>query len=161
QLRIGPAATDEAPKEKRGPSWITRTASTVYAGALWTVLRRVEERDGTTSFQRKIRDAAIDKYAQTLGDLRGLGLKYGQMLANADAIDPLRPPDDALGASALQAKPMAHEAVLEVFLQDTGKTPRMLFAEWTQAPVFAASFGQVHRATLRSGESVAVKVQYP
>jgi predicted unusual protein kinase regulating ubiquinone biosynthesis (AarF/ABC1/UbiB family)/DNA-binding XRE family transcriptional regulator len=161
QLRLGPGAADEPRQTKKGPSWLTRTASTVYAGALWTILRRVEERSGTTSFERKIRDAAIDKYAQTLGELRGLGLKYGQMLANADAIDPLRSPDDALSASALQAKPMAHEAVLELFLGETGKTPRMLFAEWAQSPLFAASFGQVHRATLRSGENVAVKVQYP
>ncbi|MFO1533917.1 MAG: AarF/UbiB family protein, partial [Thermoplasmatota archaeon] len=35
------------------------------------------------------------------------------------------------------------------------------FAEFEQRPVASASIGQVHRARLKTGEAVAIKVQYP
>ena len=39
--------------------------------------------------------------------------------------------------------------------------PEQLFRDWDPVPVAAASIGQVHRAVLRDGREVAVKVQYP
>jgi predicted unusual protein kinase regulating ubiquinone biosynthesis (AarF/ABC1/UbiB family) len=36
-----------------------------------------------------------------------------------------------------------------------------VFAEFSPEPIASASIGQVHRARLRSGEKVAVKIQYP
>lgn len=162
QLRIErPSDNDAGAVDRRQPSWLTRTASTAYAGALWALLRRSEERVGASTFERSVRNAAIDKYVQTLGELRGIGLKYGQMLANADALDPLtRERGSRFSALALQATPMSSEDVLEVFLRETGSPPRAFFSEWSKTPFFAASIGQVHRARLKSGEDVAVKVQY-
>jgi len=51
--------------------------------------------------------------------------------------------------------------LVDVFLRELGASPRQLFAEWSPQPFAAASIGQVHRARLKSGELVAVKVQYP
>jgi ubiquinone biosynthesis protein len=42
-----------------------------------------------------------------------------------------------------------------------GRSPDEVFAEFDRNPVASASIGQVHVARLRSGERVAVKVQYP
>jgi predicted unusual protein kinase regulating ubiquinone biosynthesis (AarF/ABC1/UbiB family) len=42
-----------------------------------------------------------------------------------------------------------------------GRAPGEVFAEFSPEPVASASIGQVHRARLPSGETVAVKVQYP
>ncbi len=42
-----------------------------------------------------------------------------------------------------------------------GRGPNDLYAEFSERPIAAASIGQVHVARLRTGEKVAVKVQYP
>lgn len=162
QLRIGPLneARPSRPPRAIG-TWATRTASTAYAGALWAVLRKTSD-SSASSFERNVRNVAIDHYVRVLGDLKGLGLKLGQLLANIDAIDPSLAEDgrQPIRASALQATPMPPHAVLSVFLSELKRTPRELFAEWSNKPLCAASIGQVHRATLHSGERVAVKVQY-
>jgi predicted unusual protein kinase regulating ubiquinone biosynthesis (AarF/ABC1/UbiB family) len=42
-----------------------------------------------------------------------------------------------------------------------GRSPDEVFAEFARQPVASASIGQVHVGRLRTGEAVAVKVQYP
>ena len=56
---------------------------------------------------------------------------------------------------------MHYALIREVFLDEFGKEPEELFASFDKQAFAAASLGQVHRATLKSGEEVAVKIQYP
>lgn len=51
--------------------------------------------------------------------------------------------------------------VERTFREELGRSPSELFASFDRAPVASASVAQVHRATLRSGEEVAVKVRRP
>ncbi len=101
---------------------------------------------------------------KTLGEMKGLPLKLGQM---ASYIDGLAPPgyeekfQRVLSRLQQKAPPLSPEAAIKVIREDLGAHPRELFAEWEDDPFAAASIGQVHRAMLRSGERVAVKVQYP
>src|SRR5690606_31172641 len=64
--------------------------------------------------------------------------------------------------TALQstAPPMAYPLIVEVFERDFGCGPDAIFRTFERKPFAAASIGQVHRATLRDGRPVAVKVQY-
>jgi ubiquinone biosynthesis protein len=51
--------------------------------------------------------------------------------------------------------------VERTIVEELGQRPDQLFATFERVPVASASVAQVHRATLRSGEEVAVKVRRP
>lgn len=51
--------------------------------------------------------------------------------------------------------------VERTFVEELGRTPGELFASFDRRPVASASVAQVHRATLPTGEEVAVKVRRP
>jgi predicted unusual protein kinase regulating ubiquinone biosynthesis (AarF/ABC1/UbiB family) len=101
---------------------------------------------------------------KTLGEMKGLPLKLGQM---ASYIDGLAPPgyeekfQRVLKQLQAKAPPLSREAATLVVTEDLGAPPDDIFAKWELDPFAAASIGQVHRATTRGGERVAVKVQYP
>jgi predicted unusual protein kinase regulating ubiquinone biosynthesis (AarF/ABC1/UbiB family) len=58
-------------------------------------------------------------------------------------------------------EPVSLRAVRGVIEDDLGERMGDLFADFSEEPIAAASIGQVHRATLKDGRDVAVKVQYP
>jgi predicted unusual protein kinase regulating ubiquinone biosynthesis (AarF/ABC1/UbiB family) len=118
-----------------------------------------EEREKVVASAKKTAEAML----KTLGEMKGLPLKFGQM---ASYIDGLAPPGYEerfkLTLKKLQAKapPLSPAAAVRVVEEDLGAHPKEIFAEWEDEPFAAASIGQVHRATTKGGERVAVKVQY-
>jgi ubiquinone biosynthesis protein len=58
-------------------------------------------------------------------------------------------------------RPFPYEFVRDIIREDLGGPPEQLFALFEPVPFASASIGQVHRAELPSGETVAVKVQRP
>ncbi len=101
-----------------------------------------------------------EKLVQTLGDLKGAAMKLGQVAS----MDPdLFPPEVRLVLARLQneAPPMSFERVAAVIEDELGGSPDALFSEFSPEPMAAASLGQVHRARLRDGRDVVVKIQYP
>ncbi len=87
-------------------------------------------------------------------------VQLGQILsARADIL----PPAVAAELKFLQdsVQPIPFSAVRAVVESEFGEVPENIFAEFSKAPVAAASIAQVHRAKLASGAAVAVKVQRP
>lgn len=100
------------------------------------------------------------KLLGTMGYLRGAVMKIGQLLANMPHIVP-EEVAETLERLQFEAPPMHYSLIREVFLDEFGKEPTEMFASFDKQAFAAASLGQVHRATLKSGEEVAVKIQYP
>ncbi len=92
--------------------------------------------------------------------LGGSFLKFGQILSLQ--IDTLpREYCDALLALLDRVPPFPAEQVERIFQEELHASPRDLYQTFDFQPFASASIGQVHRATLRGGSSVAVKVQRP
>ncbi len=95
-----------------------------------------------------------------LGYLRGALMKAGQLVGSMPNVVPAQIVD-TLDRLRFAAPPMHFSLIREVIENDLGRGPEELFLDFEQNAFAAASIGQVHRATLKSGERVAVKIQYP
>ena len=87
-------------------------------------------------------------------------IKMGQILSTRPD---LIPPNYLAELERLQdtVPPFPPEAAREQIERELGHPVESLFASFGPQPIAAASLGQVHRATLPSGEAVVVKVQRP
>jgi ubiquinone biosynthesis protein len=92
--------------------------------------------------------------------LGGAWIKLGQMLAMRFDLLPAAYCDE-LFKLLNEVGPFPYAAVCEIVQQELGGPPEVVFGTFEPKPFASASIGQVHRATLPSGEPVAVKVQRP
>jgi ubiquinone biosynthesis protein len=90
----------------------------------------------------------------------GSFVKFGQILSLQVDILPIEYCDALLGL--LDRVPTASkEQVLGVFRREFNALPEDLYDRFDYDPIGSASIGQVHKALLKDGEQVAVKVQRP
>lgn len=99
------------------------------------------------------------RIVETLGELKGAAMKVGQMLSLHEG---LLPPEVAEVLRALQKEaPKVPAEVMEFEVRGALPDFDALFECFDFEAFAAASIGQVHRARLRDGREVAVKIQYP
>jgi ubiquinone biosynthesis protein len=97
---------------------------------------------------------------EMLDELGPTFVKFGQLLSTRPDV---LPPDIIAELRGLQddVRPFPFAQVEQVVEEDLGLSLDKLFIDFDERPIAAASIGQVHRATLPNGRSVAVKVQRP
>ena len=98
--------------------------------------------------------------ADTLGEMKGAVMKVGQI---ASQYKDIFPPEVARAIAKLQrqAPAMPFIEIKQQVERELGKPIDQAFLYFDEQPFAAASIGQVHKATLKNGTEVVVKVQYP
>jgi predicted unusual protein kinase regulating ubiquinone biosynthesis (AarF/ABC1/UbiB family) len=97
---------------------------------------------------------------ETLLDLGPTFIKVGQLFSTRADLFPTEYVEE-LSKLQDQVPAFSYEQVQAIIETDLGRPVTELFHSFDPIPLAAASLGQVHRAQLRSGEEVVVKIQRP
>jgi predicted unusual protein kinase regulating ubiquinone biosynthesis (AarF/ABC1/UbiB family) len=128
---------------------------------LWSALKRPfqsEEKRDAALVDTHLKNAL--RIVESSKELRGAFMKMTQILSMRDDLLPAEA-IDVLSIVQSSVPPMDYPLIRRRIERELGAPPEKLFARFEHDAFAAASLGQVHRATLHSGEEVVVKVQYP
>lgn len=103
-------------------------------------------------------DNAEDIY-DGLKNLKGSALKVAQMMSMDKSVLP-KEYVEKFSLSQFSVPPLSGPLISKTFSKSFGKIPSEIFDSFSSDAIYAASIGQVHKAS-KNGEHFAVKIQYP
>ena len=161
-VATGAAAVKTMHDEVGGADGLKRTAS-FYSLAIPSYIEYrthmfLKSSDETfDELDRRTSQRGLDKILE----LGGFYIKSGQMCAANIGNGFPRIWQERMSILQDQCPSKSFPVVKSIIEADYGKPLGDVFASFEEAPIGAASIGQVHRATLHTGESIVVKVSYP
>jgi ubiquinone biosynthesis protein len=142
----------------RGRRYVSITLAARRHGLVSALAHRSRRVTAGQAFARERRFGA--QLSQALQEAGGVFVKLGQVLSTRPDLLGERAAEEL---SVLQDRvaPADQAAVDRVLHGELGRPPEEVFEWFTTPPLAAASIGQVHRARLRTGPEVVVKIQRP
>lgn len=140
---------------------LSRVAGGVLGATLGSALAQILRGNRLDLAAAALQPGNALRLAGGLAHLRGAAMKLGQMLSLENGV--ILPPELTAILGQLQANaPAMPPAQLKTVLnREWGAGWQAQFRQFEVQPVAAASIGQVHRAVLRDGRVLAIKVQFP
>ena len=136
-------------------------ATSVGSSYVWQALRwpfRSADESRKALLDTHIKNAI--RTVERSKELRGAFMKLVQMLSMRDDVLPTEALQ-VLSVVQSSVPPMDYPLIRKQITRELGRPPETVFAWFDEGAFAAASLGQVHKARLKSGEDVVVKVQYP
>ncbi|HEY9866599.1 MAG TPA: AarF/UbiB family protein, partial [Candidatus Obscuribacterales bacterium] len=116
--------------------------------------------DGKQGKKVKAEKKRAIQLRKTLTELGPAFIKVGQALSTRPDVMPTLYLDE-LTKLQDQLPPFSNEIAYQFIQEELGDHPDNIYAELSADPLAAASLGQVYKGKLKTGETVAVKVQRP
>src|SRR5918994_3578894 len=160
-------AGDKKPGAPIPTGWASRGARLAgqtgksAARFLGTRVRSFASPDRAGEFLDGFHQKTAQQLVEMLGEMKGAAMKLGQLASFYEFSAPtdyLGTYKDALTMLQNSAPPMDPAVSRRVIEEEFGRPVGEVFDDFEDDAIAAASIGQVHRARLKSGEEVAVKV---
>ena len=105
-----------------------------------------------------LKDRSCKNIRETIEDLGPTFIKMGQILSARDDLVSKELCDE-LKKLRCSVKPMDYDEVLDILNAEYNGNYQEIFAEIEEVPLGSASIAQTHRAKLKTGEDVVLKIQ--
>ncbi|KAI8915316.1 ABC1 family-domain-containing protein [Powellomyces hirtus] len=140
-------------------STIQRNVRTLYNGALITADYKWNFVEGNAANFEALHERVANRILSVCKENGGLYIKFGQQIA---AVPVLPAAYNKTFKVLFDDAPAVSYAVVEkIIKEELGQSPDQIFETFSRTPLASASIAQVHRATLKDGSVVAVKIQKP